>query len=186
MDLKETERKMIAGLPEKTGRSLEEWRTLFAAGPARKHGEIVAWLKSEHGVTHGIANLIAHKLLSSDAGSSAGAELLAAQYAGAKAGLRPIYDALLARIAEFGSDVEIAPKKGYVSLRRRKQFATLHPSTATRFDVGIQLKGRAPSGRLEAAGSWNAMVSHRVRLESAAAVDEELVLWLRQAYDAAG
>ena len=116
MDLKETERKMIAGLPEKTGRSLEEWRTLFAAGPARKHGEIVAWPKSEHGITHGIANLIAHKLLSSDAGSSDAAELLAAQYAGAKAGMRPIYDAVLARIATFGSDIEIAPKKGYKTL----------------------------------------------------------------------
>jgi predicted transport protein len=106
-------------------------------------------------------------------------------FAGDKATLRPIFDALLGAVLGFGDDVERAPKKGYVSLRRKTQFATLHPSTKVRFDVGLKLKGVPPKGRLEAAGSWNGMVTHRVRLESPAAVDEELVGWLRQAYDRA-
>jgi hypothetical protein len=72
-----------------------------------------------------------------------------------------------------------------MSLRRKTQFATLHPSTKTRFDVGLKLKGVPPAGRLEAAGSWNAMVTHRVRLESADGVDKELVGWLRKAYEQA-
>jgi hypothetical protein len=52
-------------------------------------------------------------------------------------------------------------------------------------DVGLCLKREATGARLEAAGSFNAMVSHRVRLEKPADVDAELVGWLRQAYERA-
>ena len=89
-------------------------------------------------------------------------------------------------MAAFGDDVELAPKKTYVSLRRKKQFGLVQPSTATRVDVGLNLEGRATSERLEASGSFNAMVTHRVRLSSAADVDASLLGWLREAYDAAG
>lgn len=99
--------------------------------------------------------------------------------------MRPVYDALIKRITAFGDDVELAPKKAYVSLRRNKQFALIQPSTKDRVDVGINLKGTEPGERLEASGSFNAMVSHRVRLGSPKDVDKELIDWLRQAYDAA-
>lgn len=178
---------MIAGLKEKTGRSLDEWIALAEASKKTKHGELVNHLKADHGLTHGYANLVAHRMLKSDAGSMAdeGEDLVAAQYEGAKAPLRPIYDAILAAANRFGPDVEPAPKKAYVSLRRSKQFAIIQPSTATRVDVGINLKGVAPTTRLEASGSFNSMVTHRVRLASAADVDDELIQWLRQAYDMA-
>ena len=114
-----------------------------------------------------------------------GDDPVGAQYEGAKAALRPIYDAILEGVQRFGGDVEVSPKKANVSLRRNKQFALVQPSTATRMDVGINLKGVAPSGRLEASGSFNAMVSHRVRLESVKGVDKELIGWLKQAYDQA-
>ena len=106
------------------------------------------------------------------------------EYAGAKAGLRPLYDQLLAAIQKFGKDVDVSPKKAYVSLRRNKQFALVQPSTATRLDVGVNLKGTEPTGRLEASGSFNAMVSHRVRLSKATEIDKELLGWLKQAYEA--
>ncbi len=176
---------MIANLRATTGKSLEEWLPIVAGSTRSKHGEIVAFLKAEHGIGHGYANLIAHKALKSDASESDSDGLVAAQYAGSKAPLRPIYDKLIAGISAFGRDVEVAPKKGYVSLRRSKQFALIQPSTATRLDVGINLKGEAPGKRLEASGSFNAMVSHRVRLESAADVDAELWRWLKLAYDSA-
>ena len=108
-----------------------------------------------------------------------------AQYAGAKAGLRPIYDAVLTAIQKFGKDIEVSPKKAYVSLRRNKQFAIIQPSTATRIDVGINLKGTAPTERLEASGSFNAMVTHRVRVEKPNDVDGQLLSWLKKAYEAA-
>jgi predicted transport protein len=115
-----------------------------------------------------------------------GDDLVAAQYAGDKAALKPIYDKVMKAVQGFGADLEVAPKKGYVSLRRKKQFALVQPSTKTRLDLGINLKGKPPAGRLEASGSFNAMVSHRVRLESVNDVDAEVVGWLKQAFDAAG
>ncbi len=175
---------MIANMKEKTGKTLPQWVKLARASKLEKHGAIVKWLKSEHGMTHGFANLVAHETLQSSAAASGADELIAAQYSGPKAALRPIYDELIARVGKFGSDVEVAPKKAYVSLRRGKQFAIIQPSTKTRVDVGINLKGRAPEGRLEKSGSFNAMVSHRVRLETRSDVDGQLVGWLREAYEA--
>ena len=174
---------MIANLKEKTGKSLEAWVGVARGSGIEKHGELVKHLKAEHGLTHGYANLVA--LYARGYGEESGEDLVAAQYAGAKAGLRPIYEAIVAAVRGFGDDVEVAPKKGSVSLRRSKQFALVQPSTKTRVDLGIQLKGVLPQGRLEAAGSFSGMVSHRIRLESAAEVDDEVVGWLRRAYDAA-
>ena len=182
---------MIANLSEKTGKSLEEWHTVVHASSLEKHGQIVKILKADHGVTHGYANLIAQsaqgKLTTPGDGGAGGEDaLVTAQYAGAKADLKPIYDALIREIGQFGKDVEIAPKKTYVSLRRKKQFGLIQPSTKTRVDVGIHLKETAPTERLEASGSFNAMVSHRVRMTEVGQVDGELVGWLRAAYTAAG
>lgn len=74
----------------------------------------------------------------------------------------------------------------YVNVRRAgKKFAILQPSSANRFDIGIKLKGVAPTERFEAAGSWNAMVTHRVRISDPEQVDDELLAWLKRAYDAA-
>jgi len=176
---------MIANMEAKTGKPLDAWMKHVSALKLAKHGEIVKHLKSEHGVTHGFANLIAHSALKSAAAFSDG-DLVADQYSGKKADLRPIYDRLTGLVESFGKDVELAPKKAYVSVRRKKQFAIFQPSTATRLDVGLNLKGEAPTERLEASGSFNAMVSHRVRVESASDVDAQIEAWLKAAYDAAG
>jgi hypothetical protein len=178
--------KMEANIAEKTGRSVPEWVKVLQTSGLQKHGEIVKFLKTEHGFTHGYANLVAHQALQSSAAHQDDGDLVAAQYAGDKAALRPIYDKILKAAQGFGGDVEVAPKKTYVSLRRKKQFALVQPSTKTRVDLGINLKGKPPAGRLEASGSFNAMVSHRVRLESASDVDAEVIGWLKEAYDAAG
>ena len=170
---------MIANLKDKTGKTLPQWLKIAKASKLTKHGQIVKFLKADHGMTHGFANLVAHKAL---AGSAAGDDLVAAQYGGAKADLRPIYDKLISRVQKFGKDVEISPKKSYVSLRRNKQFGLIQPSTRTRVDVGLNLKGVPAAGRLEASGSFNAMVSHRVRISDLKDVDRELVGWLKKAY----
>jgi predicted transport protein len=112
--------------------------------------------------------------------------LIDQQYTGGKAALRPIYDRLAEAIKGFGDDVELSPMKAYVSVKRGKQFALLQPSTATRFDVGIKLKGVAPHGRLEDSASFTTMVTHRVKVARLEDVDAELIDWLKQAYDSAG
>lgn len=174
---------MVQGLKEKTGRSLEEWQGLIRDAGLEKHKAIVDFLKAEHGVSHGYANQIALNHLKQ--GATSEGDPVDEMYAGAKAALRPVRDALMAKINAFGPDVDVAPKKGYESLRRSKQFAILQPSTATRLDIGINLKGVPPAGRLEASGTFNAMLSHRVRVSNAEEIDPELLGWLRQAYDSA-
>jgi predicted transport protein len=177
--------KMIDNLPGKTGKSLEQWLALLSKQNFEKHGEIIKWLKSEHAVTHGFANLIAHMHRNAASGESTNpTDLVTAQYAGAKAALRPIYEAIVGVVSGFGKDVEISPKKTYVSLRRTKQFALVQPSTKDRVDVGINLKGEPTTTRLEASGSFNTMVTHRVRLSGPEDVDADLQRWLKKAYDA--
>jgi hypothetical protein len=178
--------KMVASLEAKTGKSIDQWAALVEKSGKDKHGEMVSWLKEEHGITHGYANLIAHYTRKSDALSvtSGGTDLVATQYEGARAGLKPIYDRVIEVVQAFGPDVEIAPKKQYVSLPRSKQFAIVQPS-ATRADVGLVLKGVAAQGRLETAGSFNSMMTHRVRIGNVGDVDSELVAWLRKAYEGA-
>ncbi len=183
--LEDAEATMKKNLEEKTGKPFDTWVALARKKNFAKHGEIVAWLKSDHDFGHGYANSVALAARQSGDGAPGAEDLVGAQYAGGKAGLKPIHDALVKMAQSFGSDVEISPKKTCVSLRRNKQFALFQASTATRVDLGINLKGMAPKGRLEASGSFNAMVSHRVRLESVKDIDAEVKGWLKAAYDAA-
>jgi predicted transport protein len=176
---------MYANLREKTGKDLAEWLTVTVPSTMQKHGELMKWLKGDQGVTHGFANLIALETLKARTGENAETDLLAAQYTGPKASLLTIYKQLVKSIQQFGSDVELAPKKAYVSIRRKKQFALIQPSTKTRVDVGINLKDVEPQGRLEKSGSFNGMVSHRVRLETVEDIDSELLQWLQNAYQQA-
>lgn len=171
---------MIDNLPEKTGKSLDEWQKVVAATGAAKHGEIVKMLKREHGVTHGFANLIAQKCIGNlDVSTD---DLVANQYKG-KESLKPIHDTIVDFVKTFGSELEISPKKTSVSLRRKKQFALIQPSTKTRIDLGINLKGEPPQGRLEA---MSGMCTHKVRLSGVDEFDEEVRAWVKAAFDRAG
>ena len=175
---------MVANLKSTTGKTLDEWAVIIQKSKLAKHGEMMKFLKGEHGISHGYANQIALNLIKLSTPTSDG-DPVDTMYSGPKAGLRPVHDALLKKINAFGPDIDIAPKKGYVSVRRSKQFAIIQPSTGTRLDVGINLKGVEPTARLEASGSFNAMLSHRVRLSSVKDVDDQLVKWLKQAYASA-
>ena len=167
-----------------TGRSVDAWTDLLCGGPLKKHGEIVAWLKAHHGLSHGHANHIAKAALAR--APDAAGDPVAHLFEGGKEALRPIYDTLTAAALACGPDVEIAPKKANVSLRRARQFALIQPTTRTRIDLGLILKGREPDGRLEASGGFNAMFTHRVKLNAAPEVDDAVRGWLRAAYEEAG
>jgi len=170
---------MLANIPEKTGKTLADWKSLIKKSNYEKHGEIVKFLKTEHGVTHGFANLITSKFRE----SGETVNLVAAQYSGAKESLRPLHDVIIQFCTSLGKDVEIAPKKTSVSLRRAKQFALITPATKTRIDLGLALKGEAPTDRLE---TYNAMCSHRVRLETLEDFDDQAKDWIRVAYNRCG
>jgi len=107
---------MINNMPEKTGKSLEEWKKILKSKSFEKHGEAMKFLKGEHGVTHGFANTII--ALSKDTNASAD-DLVTSQYHG-KEGLLPVYDKLIATVSSLGSDVVKTPKKTTVSIIRIK------------------------------------------------------------------
>jgi predicted transport protein len=170
---------MAANLEQKTGRSLDEWVALVRAQDLEKHGQMISYLKSEYGMTHGYANLVASRARA-EPGSAE--DLVAAQYSGSKASLRPTYEAILGEVSRLGPDVEVAPKKTYVSLRRRKQFALLKPATRSQIEIGLDLPGEPASERLRATSG---MCSHLVRVGSSDEIDAELRGWLRAAYERA-
>ena len=170
----------------KTGKTPTDFAKLAGEKGLTKHGEIVAWLKSDFGLGHGHANAIIAVLLKSETRAASGDEKLEKLCSGKKAVWRETCDALIAQLRAFGPDVEATANETYVNvLRGKKKFAILQPSSAERFDIGIKLKGVAPSEPLEAAGSWNSMVTHRVRISDQAQVNSDVLAWLKQAHDAA-
>jgi hypothetical protein len=180
----------LANIETRTGRSLEQLVALVKQSGLTKHGEIRDMLQSTLGLGHGDANTLVHHALQSDGASAAKAKGLGTSdvldeiYAGPKEALRPIHDALMAVIDTWG-DFEIAPKKGYVSLRRKKQFAMIGPTTKTRVDLGINARGLLGDERLLTMPPGG-MCQYQVRLTSAAEVDAGVLAWVRSAYDAAG
>ena len=167
-----------------TGVSVAEWKKRVRKQGLERHGDIVRWLKAEHSITHGYANFIA--LEAAHARSTNASDQIAALFQGPKAKLRPLYDHLTRIVINLGPGVEVAPKRANVSVRRKRQFALLQPSTSDRLDVGLILKGVKPTSRLERSGTFNAMFTHRVRVTSSRDLDAQLKAWLKQAYDAAG
>jgi predicted transport protein len=176
---------MLENLKEKTGKSLEEWIALLEPKKFKKHGHIVKFLKEEHGITHGFANTIALKAREADAGSIDDNELITGQYRG-KESLLPIKDQLEVFIKKLGEDVEIAPKKSSISYRRKTQFALIQPTTKSRVDLGLKLKGIENQGKLEGSGPFGTMCTHRIQLTSVDEIDQEVLGWVKEAYERAG
>ena len=176
--------KALDNLAGKTGRPVAEWLELARGYIPLGHRGGLDKLKAEQGIGHGYANLLMLTVRAeADAAGAAPADSVDAQYAGPKAALRPIYDALVAAASGLGSDVEIAPKKANVSLRRAKQFALVTPATRDRIDLGLNLPGTPAGGRLV---QTTGMCTHKIGLRGIDEIDDEVLGWLREAYARAG
>lgn len=183
----------LRNIQTKTGKSIAELHSLLDGTGLAKHGEKRTWLIDNVGLGYGDANAVVGaqgKDLSAldgsapPAASAPAGDPLDAVYTGAKAALRPVHDAVIAAVEAFG-DYEMAPKKAYVSLRRKKQFAMVGPATQKLVEVGLNAKGLPPSPRLKDMPAGG-MCQYTVRIGSPDEVDAELVGWLRAAYDSAG
>lgn len=170
---------MIENMPEKTGKSLDEWFVILKGKSFAKHSEAVKYLKTEHQVTHGFANTIVSL---SKENTSSQEDLVPAQYKG-KETLFPIYKELIVYVKTLGKDVTITPKKGSVSIIRRRQFLLIKPATKTRIDLGFKLKDKPTTDRLENSGPFGTMCTHRVRISAMNDIDAELKDWIKEAYD---
>ena len=184
----------LKNIQARTGKTIAELHAAVAASGAAKHGERRSWLMAHFQLGYGDANAVALFInkpvpdLGGGAPTAAATAVtddpLAAIYSGAKSGLRPLHDAVMSQIRAFG-DFEEAPKKSYVSLRRKKQFAMVGPATKDSVEIGLNAKDLPAHARLklQPAGS---MCNATTRITSAAEVDALLTGWLRRAYDAAG
>ncbi len=180
------EKTMIDNLFKNTGKTLDQWVEIVNGKNFPKHGEIISFLKSEHGFGHGFANMVAHKSRKSDAGSASDQNsLIENQYKG-KEHFKPLYNKLMNYITALGDDVEIAPKNAYVSLKRKKQFVILNPVTKTRFEIGLNVKGQEASGVLEVITTANSMCSHKINIVDEAGITPEVLTWIKAAYEKAG
>lgn len=180
----------LKNIQTKTGKTLDQLYAIIKKSKLAKHGEMRDMLKKDLGMGHGDANTVVHFYMkslepaSTQAGGASPDAALDTIYSGAKAHFRPIHDKLMAAINKFG-EFEIAPKKTYVSLRRKKQFAMIGPATNTRFEVGLNMKGVKATARLLALPPGG-MCQYKINLTEAKEVDKELIDWIKQAYDSAG
>jgi hypothetical protein len=180
----------LANIEKRTGKTLAELAKIIEKSGLTKHGELVTMLKTTLGMGHGDANTLVHTVKQSAgpaaaaAQGGAGAAVLDGLYTGPKAALRPIHDTLLAAMKKFGA-FEEAPKKTYVSYRRKKQFCMIGPATNTRVKVGLNVKGLKANPRLVDQGAGK-MCNYVVKLTEAKEADAELLGWMKAAYDAAG
>ena len=186
--LDEARQTQLDNIQKKTGKSLDQLTAIVRKSGLSKHGEIRDYLKRELGLGHGDANALVHAVLQSDGQRTAEGKSTVAVldeiYVGGKAGQRPIHEALMKHIAKFG-EFEVVPKKGYVSLRRKRQFAMIGPKTNTRFEVGINAKDLKKNPRVleQPKGS---MCNYIVNLTDKQQVDPELIAWIKSAYEQAG
>jgi hypothetical protein len=178
---------IIRNLKEKTGRDLAEWIAwLRAEGPAVREAQ-VEWLKAK-GLGTGQAWVVVEEAARPpDYREPTDEELIDAQYAGLKGGLRPIYSRVINLARQLGPVVAIGVRKTYVALIRAKKFAVVQPTTNTRVDVGLALAGETPIGRLQPAKNLGSSdrITHKIALNAASEANQELLRWLKKAYERA-
>lgn len=184
----------LRNIQARTGKSIAELHAAVAGSGAVKHADKRSWLMQQFKLGHGDANTVVHFIDKPLPDLGAGAPVAAAPapagdpmdtiYTGAKAGLRPLHAAVMAQISAFGS-FEEAPKKSYVSLRRKKQFLTVGPATRDSVEIGLNARDLPQHARLKPQPPGS-MCNATTRISSLAEVDSLLTGWMRQAYDAAG
>ena len=184
----------LKNIQARTGKTIAELHAAVAASGAARHGERRSWLMEHFKLGYGDANAVALVIdrplpapdggATTDAAKPTSGDPLAAIYTGAKSGLRPLHEAVMSQISAFG-EFEAAPKKSYVSLRRKKQFAMVGPATKDSVEIGLNAKDLPAHARLKLQ-PIGSMCNATTRITSAAEVDSQLAGWLRRAYDAAG
>jgi len=184
--------KWIETLPGKTGRSLDEWMAFIRKNGPADEKQCRLWLKDKFKLGTNTAWWLAERANGKGwEEDSAEAYLQQAEiyveemFAGAKADLRPVYDALLKLGLSIGKDVKACPGKTIVPLYRNHVFAQLKPTTRTRIDLGLALGNMAVPNRLIDTGGFakKDRITHRIPITSLDEIDDEVKHWLKVAYD---
>jgi hypothetical protein len=187
---------IIDNMPEKTGKSLEQWVRIVKRDGPKGAKDRKAWLKSAHKIGGTTASIIVQAAVGGGALEDATAYLKAAaayveaQYAGPKGALRPIYERLIELARGLDGDVRICPCKTMVPVYRNHVIAEVKASTRTRVDFGLALKGakkKTPKRLIDTGGlAKGDRITHRIALASVDGIDAEVERWLRMAYELDG
>lgn len=176
-----------AKLPEKTGKTLAQWIAFLKKNGPSGEKERREWLVKHHGLGTNYAWWIAER--------AAGGKSWAEQYdpeayveklfSGGRAGLRPIYDALLEIGLSLGDDVRACPCETMVPLYRKHVFAQLKPPSMKRIDLGLALGDTKATGRLVDTGGFakKDRITHRIPITSLEEIDAEVRRWMKAAYE---
>jgi hypothetical protein len=174
----------LENIRAKTGKTADDFKALAAKKNLTKTADILTWLKSDFGLGHGHAMAIVHLIVHDEHRNASTDDKTDKLFGGNKAKWRESYEALAAQISSFGPDVSTSPGQTYINLLRgSKKFGIVQPLSADRLDIGVKLKDTTPGKRFEAAGTWNSMVTHRVRITQPGQIDEEVIGWLKKAHD---
>lgn len=179
----------LKNIQKRTGKNLEELFAIVTASGLEKHGQIRTMLIENLGMGYGDANTLAGIYLKQkeeplSVKTEPEQDVVDAFYTGSKSTLIPIHNAVMNEINQFG-DFDLVPKKTYVSLRRKRQFAMLGPGTKGRVELGLNMKGLQASDRLIAQPEGS-MCQYKVYLTNLQDVDNELISWIKIAYESAG
>ncbi len=188
-DLDKAVETMLKNIEAKTGKTVSDFAKVITKSGLTKHGELRSMLMETFDLGHGQANMVVHLVLKSDGQSAAAAKGLSAGdvveeiYAG-QPELRGVHDKILLLLEKLG-DYEAAPKKGYISYRRKKQFLMVGPKTKTAIEVGLSAKSLPANPRLKEMPPAS-MCRYTTRVSSPAEVDATLRGWIKTSYDEAG
>ena len=180
----------LNNIQKKTGKSIEELRVIIQESGLKKHGELRSMMADKFNLGFGDASMLVHYALGSDGQTAAEAsnasleDLVSEIYSGPKAIFRELHEHIMKIVHSFG-DFEIAPKKGYLSLRRKRQFIMIGPATNTRFELGLNAKNLDENARLKAQPKGS-MCDYKIVVKSINEVDQQLITWMKTAYDNAG
>jgi Domain of unknown function (DUF5655)/Domain of unknown function (DUF4287) len=184
--------KWIAELKQKTGRSLDEWLRLIKQGGPPTEIERRDWLKSKFGLGTNSAWWLAERSCGKGEEVSdpnhylqAAEKYVEEMFSGKKAGLRPIYEALLKLGLSQGKEAKACPCQTIVPLYRNHVFAQIKPTTQTRIDLGLALANLKTPKRLIDTGGYarKDRITHRFEITSLKDIDDDVKRWLKVAYD---
>ena len=185
--------KWVNELKGKTGRSLEEWCAHIQKEgpddlPARRD-----WLKSKYKLGTNTAWWLAERADGEPTWDESPESYLAMaptyvdeMFAGSKAAMRPIAEALMRLAMDVGADIKFCPCKTIIPFYREHVIAEIKPSTRTRIDFGLSLGPDYPfTPRVKDTGgiAKKNRITHKIGIEKLEDIDVEVEGLLRAAYE---
>jgi hypothetical protein len=188
--------KWVAELKQKTGRTLDEWCALIRKDGPDDFAARRDWLKTRYKLGTNTAWWLAERADGKPTWDESPESYLAVaptyvdeMFAGPKAHLRPLADALMRLALDVALDIKFCPCKTIIPFYREHVIAQVKPATNTRIDFGLSLGPDVPfTPRLKDTGGLKKKdrITHKIEITKPGDIDVEVEGWLRAAYERDG